>query len=107
MTHRTVLFTSTRATETSMRNYSSPVSGSAFQAPGSSADVRAQIKLWLRTIDALLVAIEETAFQVRELGETALTAVQALPGFGGGGESSGRGGVSPIKAFTNELSAWP
>jgi ubiquinone biosynthesis protein len=70
--------------------------------------VRAQIKLWLRTIDALLVAIEETAFQVRELGETARTAVQGLPGFGSSQSSgSGRGGVSPLKAFTDELTQWP
>ncbi len=84
----------------------------SFSAPRHSAtsasnqDFRAQIKLWLSTIDALLVAIEETALQVRTLGETAKTAVQGLPGFG---PSQGHGGksVSPLRAFTNELSQWP
>lgn len=99
-----------------MNNHRSHAAAAAFRARAEprasataespSADVRAQIKLWLRTIDALLVAIEETAFQVRELGETARTAVQSLPGFGSG-TSNGRGGVSPIKTFADELSQWP
>src|SRR4051794_11783673 len=77
----------------------------ASGAPSSTADFRAQIKLWLTTIDALLVAIEETAFQVRNLGDTALTAVQGLPGFSSaGGTGNGKGSVSSLRALGNELS---
>ncbi len=92
---------------------------SSFSAPSRNAapsrtsspnspnqDFRAQIKLWLSTIDALLVAIEETALQVRSLGDTAKTAVQGLPGFGQGAGGSG-GSVSPLRSFTQELSQWP
>jgi ubiquinone biosynthesis protein len=92
-----------------MKTQSSLGRGAATGTASSNADFRAQIKLWLSTIDALLVAIEETAFQVRGLGETALTAVQGLPGFGGGAaqHAAGRGSVSPLRTLSHELSQWP
>lgn len=93
--------------EFSAKSERARTAGAKASAPTSSQDFRAQIKLWLSTIDALLVAIEETAFQVRTLGESAKTAVYSIPGIGpkGSGASSGR--VSPLRSFTEELSQWP
>jgi len=74
-----------------------------------SADVRAQLKLWLATIDALLVAIESTALQVRSIGDRAhgaLYGVSDTPGAGGGAPL--RGGVfAQLLALKQEVSEWP
>jgi ubiquinone biosynthesis protein len=59
----------------------------------SSADLRSQLKLWLRTIDSVLVAIENTAWQVRELGASAQSAEGAE--------------VTPLFALRHELTQWP
>src|SRR5689334_25417707 len=68
----------------------------------NTGDVRAQIKLWLRTIDALLVAIEQTAFEVRGLGETTASLLHDLRG------TPGKGGAAPaVRAFRDELGQWP
>lgn len=69
--------------------------------PNASADVRAQIKLWMKTVDALLVAIEQTALEVRSLGDTTASLLHDLRG------TPGKGGSSNVRAFRNELSAWP
>jgi len=70
----------------------------------SSADVRAQIKLWLSTIDALLVAIENTALQVRSIGDRAHSALYGR----GGGTGGAQGGVfAQLRALKNELTQWP
>lgn len=72
----------------------------------SGADVRAQIKLWLKTIDALLVAVEHTALQVRSIGERAHGAVYGSGGQGRGSRSEG-GIVSQLRALKDELAQWP
>src|SRR5687767_1443873 len=71
---------------------------SSRPSASQSADMRAQIKLWLRTIDALLVAIEQTALEVRGLGDTTMSLLNDLRGTpGNGGSGSG------VRGLRNEL----
>lgn len=43
-------------------------------------DARAQLKLWLQVLDALLSAVEKSAWQVRELSQSTVEAVQGVQG---------------------------
>lgn len=65
----------------------------AFEAAGSSRrpdapraarqvefDARAQLKLWLAVINAVLTAIEQTAWQVREVGQSTIDAAHEVGG---------------------------
>lgn len=62
-------------------------------------DVRSQIKLWLQVLDALLVAIEQTAWQARSVGQAAHEAFQGIQGaFGRVADGS--------RAFGGELAGW-
>jgi ubiquinone biosynthesis protein len=71
----------------------------------TTADIRAQIKLWLGTIDAVLVAIETTALSVRSLGDRTHA---ALYGGGEAGSSTASGGLfAELRAITSELRSWP
>jgi ubiquinone biosynthesis protein len=70
----------------------------------ASADVRAQIKLWLGTIDAVLLAIENTALQVRSLGERAHDVLYGNPAADDAGAA---GVVSQLRALGQEVSQWP
>ncbi|MEY4515267.1 MAG: hypothetical protein RLZZ450_7389, partial [Pseudomonadota bacterium] len=75
------------------------------RAADANPDVRAQIKLWLSTIDAVLVAIETTAFSVRSLGGRTHAALYGDPQQQTGATS---GGVfAQLRAIKAELSAWP
>lgn len=80
----------------------------SFQRPTTldvNPDVRAQIKLWLSTIDALLVAIETTALSVRSLGSRTHAALYGGPNEQSSGAS---GGVfAQLRAIKSELTAWP
>ncbi|MDB4973314.1 MAG: transporter [Myxococcaceae bacterium] len=73
------------------------------RAPGKPADVKAQLKLWLGAIDALLKAVENTAWQARKLGDSVLSAFQ------GGVAKSGDepAGIAQARTLRNELSEWP
>lgn len=46
--------------------------------PPLELDLRAQIGMWLRVVDALLTAVEETALSVRRVGASAQDAFQGL-----------------------------
>ncbi len=63
-------------------------------------DPREQLKLWLKVIDAVLVAVESTAWQAREIGARTREAVQGVQGNFGRVVAGGR-------AIANELSNWP
>lgn len=63
-------------------------------------DVSAQIRAWLRVMDAVLVAIEQTAWQVREVGERAREALVGVQGT----FSRLRAGS---KALADGLAVWP
>jgi len=83
---------------------SSATSSTSRSSSGAAdaSDMRAQIKLWLRTIDALLVAIEQTAFEVRSLGDTTASLLHDLRG------TPGKGGAAPsVRAFRDDLGQWP
>lgn len=43
-------------------------------------DARAQLKLWLQVLDTLLTAVEKSAWQVRELGQSTLETAQGVKG---------------------------
>jgi ubiquinone biosynthesis protein len=59
-----------------------------------------QIKLWLKVLDAFLVAIEQTAWQVRAFGESAMGAAQEVQrGVGRVAQSS--------RETASELAGWP
>jgi hypothetical protein len=60
-----------------MKNYGSPVSGSALQAPGSSGDVRVRIKLWLRVVDTRLSGHDAARKPAWATTRHALTSSQA------------------------------
>ncbi|MFT3928345.1 MAG: AarF/UbiB family protein [Myxococcales bacterium] len=62
--------------------------------------MRSQIKLWLQVVDALLVAIEQTAWQVRSVGKAAQDAFQ------GAQSVLGRFAVGS-RNLANDLSTWP
>ncbi len=73
----------------------------ANQSEASGAiDPREQLKAWLKVIDAVLVAVERTAWQVREIGARTREAVQGAQGNFGRMVAGGR-------AFAYELSNWP
>ena len=63
-------------------------------------DPRDQLKAWLKVLDAVLVAVESTAWQAREIGARTRDAVQGVQGGLGRVVAGGR-------AFANELSNWP
>src|SRR6185436_6557106 len=71
--------------------------------PGVEAgtvDVGDQIRAWLRVVDAVLVAVEQTAWQAREIGSRTREAWGGVHGTFGKLAAGG-------KAFASELSAWP
>lgn len=67
-------------------------------------DARAQLKLWLEVLDAVLTAIEKTAWQVRSLSETTADAAQgvhsALLRFFVSSRSAARSGASRLSRLT-------
>ncbi len=69
-------------------------------ADPTQLDPREQIRAWLRVVDAVLVAIEETAWQAREIGARTREAVTGVQGSLGRVVAGGR-------ALANELSVWP
>ena len=70
-----------------------------------ATDVRAQLKLWLGTIDALLVAVENTAWQARSLGQTVRSIFQGEPArTDAAGEHAS---VTQLRTLRAEASAWP
>jgi ubiquinone biosynthesis protein len=81
-----------------------PPRGARTRTPPFSSDpafdVRSQIKLWLQVVDALLVAIEQTAWQVRTVGKAAQDAFQ------GAHSVLGRFAVGS-RSLANDLSSWP
>lgn len=66
----------------------------------STFDVRSQIKLWLQVVDALLVAIEQTAWQVRSVGKAATDAF-------GGAQGAFSRMATESKSVVQDLSTWP
>ncbi len=63
-------------------------------------DLRSQIKLWLQVVDALLTAIEQTAWQARSVGQAAQDAFMGAQGaFGRMADES--------KSVVQDLSRWP
>jgi ubiquinone biosynthesis protein len=62
-------------------------------------DLRAQIALWLRVVDALLGAIEQTALSLREVGTSAWDAIDSLRDLFGRAGDGGR-------AVRGELNRW-
>ena len=69
------------------------------------SDVRAQLKLWLGTIDALLVAIENTALGARSLGDTVLSLLHGTPSASGNGAEHAT--VTQLRGLRNEVAEWP
>jgi ubiquinone biosynthesis protein len=68
--------------------------------PEGGVPLASQIKLWLKVVDALLVAIEQTAWQVRAFGETAFgVATDVRDELGRAAKSS--------RSVVSELGAWP
>lgn len=63
-------------------------------------DVRSQIKLWLQVVDALLAAIEQTAWQARSVGKAAQDAFEGAQG------AFGRM-AAESKSVVQDLSTWP
>ena len=72
------------------------------QAPQSlgTLELGEQIRAWLRVIDAVLVAVEDTAWQAREIGSRTREAWAGVHGALGKLAAGSR-------AFASELSAWP
>ncbi len=68
--------------------------------PAAGLDPREQLKAWLKVLDAVLVAIESTAWQAREIGARTRDALQGVQG------GLGRF-VAGSRALANELSGWP
>jgi ubiquinone biosynthesis protein len=65
-------------------------------APGADPDLRAQIRAWLAVADALLGAIEQTAWQLRALGDSSRSSFEQLCA------TLGLGG----RTLAGEFSAW-
>ncbi|MDB4986712.1 MAG: putative transporter [Myxococcaceae bacterium] len=76
--------------------------GSEPRRAREPADVKAQLKLWLGTIDALLRAIENTAWQARTLGDSVKSAFSGVPT--GGAEHAS---VTQLRTLRNEAAQWP
>jgi len=80
------------------RSGSRPSPGMDTAPPG--LDPKEQLRAWLKVLDAVLVAVESTAWQAREIGARTRAAVQGVQGSLGRVVAGGR-------AFANELSGWP
>jgi ubiquinone biosynthesis protein len=87
---------------TEVRMMSSVARRTQRSKPGDSStgDLGEQIKAWLRVVDAVLVAVEQTAWQVREIGTRTRDAFQGVQGTLGRLAAGSR-------AFASELSVWP
>jgi ubiquinone biosynthesis protein len=79
------------------------LSSAGVRRPGGDAgpgDVGEQIRAWLRVVDAVLVAVEQTAWQAREIGARTREALVGVQGTLGRLAAGSR-------AFANEIAVWP
>lgn len=74
--------------------------GPRMEMPPGGLDPKEQLRAWLKVLDAVLVAVESTAWQAREIGARTRDAVQGVQGSFGRVVAGGR-------ALANELSGWP
>ncbi len=77
-----------------------PTAGQPRLESPPGLDPATQLRAWLAVLDAVLVAVEQTAWQAREIGERARQAVLGIEG--GVGRM-----VAGSRALADELSAWP
>jgi ubiquinone biosynthesis protein len=84
---------------------STPRATPASRRRPADFDARAQLKLWLEVLDAVLTAIEKTAWQVRSFGDTTVDAAQevhsALRRFFTSSRSAARNGASRLARLTS------